>query len=62
VPLKLHTVDEARDRYRAWAASEWERINVGPATKWLAKTAPCTSSEASLATGAWVPLLCSRSS
>jgi hypothetical protein len=25
VPLKLHTVDSMRDRYRVWAAAEWER-------------------------------------
>ena len=35
VALRLHTVDSARDRYRAWAASEWERLHAGPVTSWL---------------------------
>ena len=33
--LKLHSVKGARDRYRGWAAVEWERINAGPTTSWL---------------------------
>ena len=33
--LKLHSVDSARDRYRQWAAVEWERINASPPTQWL---------------------------
>ena len=33
--LRLHSVDSARDRYRVWAAGEWERINAGPPTQWL---------------------------
>ena len=32
-PLRLHTVESARDRYRQWAASEWDRNNSGPTTK-----------------------------
>lgn len=35
VPLKLHTVASAQDRYRAWAASEFDRIHSSPATQWL---------------------------
>jgi hypothetical protein len=34
-PLRLHTVAGARDRYRAWAAAEFDRIHSGPAGGWL---------------------------
>jgi hypothetical protein len=34
-PLRLHSVNSARDRYRAWAAVEWERIHASPPTQWL---------------------------
>ena len=34
-PLRLHTVQGARDRYRAWAASEFDRIHSGPAQQWI---------------------------
>lgn len=33
--LRLHTVDSARDRYRIFAASEWERIHASPPTSWI---------------------------
>jgi hypothetical protein len=33
--LKLHTIDEARDRYRQWAAAEWERLHSGPRAGWV---------------------------
>ena len=33
--LRLHTVDEARARYRAFAASEWERQHAGPTGGYL---------------------------
>jgi hypothetical protein len=29
-PLMLHTVESARERYRIWAANEWEKANSGP--------------------------------
>jgi hypothetical protein len=34
-PLRLHTVDSARDRYRQWASSEWERLHSGPGVQYL---------------------------
>jgi hypothetical protein len=33
--LKLHTIDEARDRYRQWASDEWERLHSGPRGGWV---------------------------
>jgi hypothetical protein len=33
--LKLHTIDEARERYRQWASAEWERIHSGPRGGWI---------------------------
>lgn len=35
IPVKLHTVDSARDRYRQWASGEWQRLNAGPPTSYL---------------------------
>ena len=33
--LRLHTVASARDRYHAWAASEWDRQHGGPQESWI---------------------------
>lgn len=33
--LKLHSVSEARARYRDWAASEWDRTHSGPQESWI---------------------------
>jgi len=30
LPVRLHTVDSARDRYREWASGQWERQHAGP--------------------------------
>ena len=35
VPLKLHTVDSARDRYRDWASDQWDRQHAGPVASWI---------------------------
>lgn len=35
LPLQLHTADSARDRYREWAASEWDRQHGGPMASWI---------------------------
>ena len=35
LPLRLHTVASARDRYRQSACNEWERLHAGPVTSWL---------------------------
>jgi hypothetical protein len=35
VPLRLHTVASARDRYRQFAASEFDRIHGGQQAKWI---------------------------
>ena len=33
--LKLHTIEEARERYNAWAAIEFDRVNGGPRGGWI---------------------------
>ena len=33
--LRLNTVDEARARYQAWAANEFDRIHSGPTESWV---------------------------
>ena len=33
--LKLHTVAEARERYRGWAATEWDRVYSGQQESWI---------------------------
>ncbi len=30
VPLRLHSVDSARERYRIWASAQWEQQHSGP--------------------------------
>lgn len=30
LPVRLHTVDSARDRYREWVSGQWERQHAGP--------------------------------
>ena len=35
VELRLATVAEARDRYNAWAAAEFDRIHSGPVESWI---------------------------
>jgi hypothetical protein len=33
--LRLATVAEARERYNAWAANEFDRVHSGPQEKWI---------------------------
>jgi hypothetical protein len=33
--LRLHTVASSRDRYREWAAGEWDRQHGGPVASWI---------------------------
>jgi hypothetical protein len=33
--LKLHSIAEARERYSAWAATEFDRVNSGPRGGWV---------------------------
>jgi hypothetical protein len=33
--LRLHTIAEARERYREWASAEWEEVNSGPRGGWI---------------------------
>ncbi len=44
VPLRLNTLEQARDRYRQFASDQWERVNSSPPEMWLdektGKTAP----------------------
>ncbi len=35
VPLRLHTVAEAKTRYRVFAAAEWEELHSGPVQQWV---------------------------
>jgi hypothetical protein len=35
LPLKLHSIDSARDRYRDWASSEFDRLHSGPTESWV---------------------------
>jgi hypothetical protein len=35
IPLRLHTVASASERYRAFAAAEWDHNNSGPQEQWL---------------------------
>ena len=35
LPLRLHTVDSARDRYNIWAAAEWDRNHGGPGQSYI---------------------------
>ena len=35
VPLRLHSVDSARERYRLWAAAQWEAQHSGPPSGWI---------------------------
>ncbi len=35
VTLKLYTVESAKDRYRQWAATEWDRVHSGPQESWI---------------------------
>ncbi len=35
VPLKLHTVGSARERYRVWAEGQWEQQHSGPQQQWI---------------------------
>ena len=39
LPLRLHTVEGARDRYRQWASGEWERIHTDRRPVGLTSTA-----------------------
>ena len=44
VPLRLNTLEQAKDRYRRFASDQWERVNSGPGEQWVdvktGKTAP----------------------
>ncbi len=33
--LRLHAVDSARERYRAFVSAEWSRLTSGPAQQWI---------------------------
>lgn len=35
VPLKLHSITSAQERYRVFASAAWEQLNSGPAQQWL---------------------------
>jgi hypothetical protein len=34
-PLRLNSVEQARIRYEAWCADEWDRQNAGPMGSWI---------------------------
>ena len=35
VPLRLHSVGSARERYRQWASAQWEQQHSGPMQSWV---------------------------
>ena len=35
LPLRLHTVESAQERYREWAAAQWEQTHSGPQESWV---------------------------
>ena len=35
VPLKLHSIASATDRYRQWTADEFDRVHSGPTESWI---------------------------
>jgi hypothetical protein len=35
ITLRLHTIEEARERYNDWASAEWEKVNSGPRGGWI---------------------------
>ena len=35
VPLRLHSVDSARARYKGWASQQWEQQHSGPMQSWV---------------------------
>ena len=35
VPLRLNTLEQARERYRLWACAQWEEQHSGPTAGWI---------------------------